>query len=523
MALPKQEPFTGTAGDLTSGYTQMSAATSVGRDGSGHGTASVAGDAFAFDNVNTYDPAQYSQELVVSTSGGSPEPIVRASGTEGAATRSCYFAYFSGGAIGIGKFVNNGFTDKGSVAGSWAASDLARIETDATNGITLKKSGATVTTATDSSLPSGAAGPGIDNTTAILIGAWEGGNVTAAAVISVPPFSRGPWRRRRSKAAALGPHGPRVRSPLRGAFVVAAAGSVVLVTGASEGDSASNLVLNAVRLIAGATAGSGTSGLTLNAVRKITGLSTGSSASAAILTAVRQIIGATSGTSADAVKLNGVRLLAGATTGSSADSATLEVVRLIIGATSGTSASALALTAVRILLGATSGTSVSNAALVSSTAPIGGVTTGQGASDAILVAVRLIIGATAGSSSDSASIGGVTRIVAGSTSGVSFSDAVIAPAGAAPPPTTGGGGGGFGFRSRSGRAAQRRAQEREPRVLVIGGHTSGTSRSSCELLVVSPVAEPVAAVLSRELVAVGGGEWTDDDVAALFALMAADV
>lgn len=193
MALPATEAFTGAAAALGAGYTQTAMPTSVGRtvnrDGSGHGTVSATGsDTFAYDSANTYDNDQYSQEVINSLTGGSPEPIIRASGSGN--TGSGYFTYYTGSAIGIGKYIGGTFTDKGSTAGSYAAGNTVRIEATGT-AITVKKNGTSATTATDSSLTSGAAGPGLDASSPILIDDWEGGNLA----VPVTPTRRGVFDR----------------------------------------------------------------------------------------------------------------------------------------------------------------------------------------------------------------------------------------------------------------------------------------------------------------------------------------
>lgn len=205
MALPATEDFTGAAAALGAGYQQTAMPTSVGRtldkDGSGHGTVSATGsDTFAYDTANTYNDDQYSQEVINSLTGGSPEPIIRASGTGN--TGSGYFTYYTGAAIGIGKYVGGAFTDKGSSAGSYTAGDLVRIEATGTN-LTVKKNGASATTATDSGLTSGAAGPGLDGSSPILIDDWEGGNMVTASTggwayagTRMAPGQRGPFDRR---------------------------------------------------------------------------------------------------------------------------------------------------------------------------------------------------------------------------------------------------------------------------------------------------------------------------------------
>lgn len=210
MALPRLEDFAGASATLDAGLGWLQVMGAVSRDGTGRGSG-PGGDNFIADASNTYDNDQFSQ--LVYLSGNSPEPQVRGSGS--GATASCYFTYSGGGSTGIGKFVNNVFTDKGSVVSSLTGNDQFRLEASGT-GFTLKKNGATIHTATDASLTSGAAGPGMDLAT---VDDWEGGNLAAPAITMVRPFSRGPWRRRRTKAAALGNHGPQARSALGRAFV----------------------------------------------------------------------------------------------------------------------------------------------------------------------------------------------------------------------------------------------------------------------------------------------------------------
>jgi hypothetical protein len=60
---------------------------------------------------------------------------------------------------------------------------------------------------------------------AATIGTFKTG---VATTIMGPRFSRGPWKQRRSKASALGNHGPDVRSSNRRAFVVSAAANQVV-------------------------------------------------------------------------------------------------------------------------------------------------------------------------------------------------------------------------------------------------------------------------------------------------------
>jgi hypothetical protein len=528
MALPATEAFAGAAGALGASWTQQSQFANVNVNGSGLGTPSAMAngvDTLAFWNADAFGADQYAQIAVKGFNAGSSYVGVGVRQKDVTDTAMDGYTFSTDGTTGAGhteiaKYVNGTRTALKAVATTFAVNDVIRVEVSGTT-ITAKKGTTTLDSTIDASLATGSAGIDLywDFSTAPTADDWEGGNLGSVAVTMVPRQSRGPWRRRRSKAAALGGHGPQVRGGLRRAFVVST-GSVITVAGASEGDSADALILNAVRQLAGATSGTSASALTLNAVRKLSGLATGTSASSLLEITVRLIAGASSGSSASATALKALRLLAGATSGTSADAATLEAVRLIIAASSGQGISALALNAVRLIAGATSGTSVSNAALVSDTAPLGGVTTGQSASALVLIAVRQIIGASSGSSNNAGAVGGVSRIVAGSTSGVSFSDATIAAAGTAPEPPIPSGGGGFSF--RPARKAAEREDEQEPIVRLIEGHTSGTSRSECRLIVVSPPLPPAQLTHDAHpvLVGAGAGEWTaDDDFAALFALM----
>lgn len=177
MALPRLYDFAGAAGSIAGdGFTMLTTISSgVARDGSGHGVSIAGGDSFAFDNANTYSNDQYSQESVSSGASGSPETTVRCSGTG-----SCYFSYNnSPGLLGIAKFVSGAFTDKGSVSGSLAINDVVRIEASGTT-LTLKKNGTSVFTASDSSLTTGAPGPGLDGNSGVVIDNWEGGNLGGA-------------------------------------------------------------------------------------------------------------------------------------------------------------------------------------------------------------------------------------------------------------------------------------------------------------------------------------------------------
>lgn len=175
MALPRLEDFAGASATLNSGLGWLQVMGAVSRDGSGRGSG-AGGDNFVADSSNTYSNDQYSQLVFIG--GVSPEPQVRGSGTSGGGTASCYFMYAGGGSIGIGKYVNTSFTDKGSVVSSLTANDLYRLEASGT-GLTLKKNGTNVTTATDASLTSGAPGPGMDTTT---VDNWEGGNLGASSI-----------------------------------------------------------------------------------------------------------------------------------------------------------------------------------------------------------------------------------------------------------------------------------------------------------------------------------------------------
>lgn len=151
--------------------------------------ASAAGDSFAFWNADTFGNNQYSKFTTIAASGGVTwvGAVVRASGT------SCYLAFTDFASLEIGKYVSGSYTSLASNATTFANGNTLELQVSGT-ALTALKNGASVLTASDSSLSSGSAGvysygngDGDD---------WEGGNLAGASItlVQLERLARGQFR-----------------------------------------------------------------------------------------------------------------------------------------------------------------------------------------------------------------------------------------------------------------------------------------------------------------------------------------
>ena len=199
MALPFQEPFTGT-GALSASWTQVAFGTPTLQRSAGLGDPSAADashDTLAFVSGESPSADQYAQ-VVINTGLLSTrryaQVLVRASGTGNSHT--CY-VFTTDGASGSGHTqiqeisANETYSVVAAIATTFTSGDVMRLEVNGTgsNNLTAYKNGASVGTGSDATLTTGTFGTGVYDDTAdtIRLDDFEGGNLATA---KARPFVR---------------------------------------------------------------------------------------------------------------------------------------------------------------------------------------------------------------------------------------------------------------------------------------------------------------------------------------------
>jgi hypothetical protein len=198
MALPTYEQFSGSAAVLPDPPWRQVAfsATTLNRDGSGHGKASAADsgvDVIAYDDADSFTPDQYAKAVVAGLVSSTSwcGVCVRCGGTGGSFSG---YELLTDGAAGAGhteifKYVAGAATSIVNFAGTVANGDLIELRVIGTTLFFLKN-GTVVGFFTDSSSPllSGAPGAAVFNTVNnATLSAWEAGEIRSPALIRFPP------------------------------------------------------------------------------------------------------------------------------------------------------------------------------------------------------------------------------------------------------------------------------------------------------------------------------------------------
>jgi hypothetical protein len=182
MALPATDAFTGTNGTALPTYSASwthttGAAFLINTNAV---CCNSAGDSLARWNADTFPNDQYAQGTIVATSVTSAFGIGVAVRVSTAGPMSGYGVYGGGNASEIVLLNAGSASTLGSVIAAWVVSDVVRAEMVGTT-LTFKKNGTTVTTRTDSTFTSGAAGlAGYGVTTTFRLDDWEGGSLGGA-------------------------------------------------------------------------------------------------------------------------------------------------------------------------------------------------------------------------------------------------------------------------------------------------------------------------------------------------------
>jgi len=176
VALPASDPFNDAG--LSASWTQQQA-TTVKEDGAGLAFInSGATDDTAFWNADAFNNNQYGEVILDTFAGGIARACVRCAGTT-AATKDYYAATTDGDII---MCLNGTLSTLFNGATTFAAGDTLRCEVVGT-AITMFKNGASVGTATDSTLASGSAGFGGDGDgSGVFFRSWAGGNLASASL-----------------------------------------------------------------------------------------------------------------------------------------------------------------------------------------------------------------------------------------------------------------------------------------------------------------------------------------------------
>lgn len=174
MALPATDSFVGASGTLPDPPWHQQSAT-VTRDGSGNATA-TGSDITAVDDANTYSNDQYSQFQIVTVSAGAYCEII----ARGSLVARTFYAFYAntGSDCGIIKYIAGASTFLKAVVTTLTAGDVMKIQVVGTT-ISVFKNGSLITTQTDASIASGAAGIGFESSGKATN--WQADNVGASA------------------------------------------------------------------------------------------------------------------------------------------------------------------------------------------------------------------------------------------------------------------------------------------------------------------------------------------------------
>jgi hypothetical protein len=187
MALPATDSFTNSNG--TQLETHDSSWT-INNQGFDIQSNACAGDAWAYSmahwNADSFDDDQYSEAVIDSQNGSGG---IGVSGRVAAAAETAYCYYEQAGYKKVSRVTAGSRQILASDNSTFSISDVIRIECDSTT-ITPVLNGSTDTdlgAQTDSSITSGSAGVyATSDYTDERIDDWEGGNLGAAAGISIP-------------------------------------------------------------------------------------------------------------------------------------------------------------------------------------------------------------------------------------------------------------------------------------------------------------------------------------------------
>lgn len=194
MALPAQEDFTGSAGALTTNWTQQRTTRRVNRDGTGSGQQDAAdtADVLAFWSGDGFQNDHYSQVVIVVNGNGaggfSVNASVRASGTGDAAWNA--YDFYTNGSSGAGNtelavVVNGAATVLRNYTTTLTVGDVIKLTAQGTT-IEAFKNSVSIGTQVDGTIPSGGA-PGVgsfyNGTTFPKFDAFEGNDIAAPVEI----------------------------------------------------------------------------------------------------------------------------------------------------------------------------------------------------------------------------------------------------------------------------------------------------------------------------------------------------
>ena len=180
MALPATDNFNRADGALGSNWTVALGGFLIASNAV---RANNAGDeSGALWNADTFANDQYSQATYTLGWGDDIGVAVRVSGSGGSA--KYYLLYIEGSNGYFGKVFNGVYSEFAFLSGGFANNDVIRIEAEGTT-IRAKRNGTTVSSTTDTTITTGAAGLSAYNSGgAARIDNWEGGNLGAVAATS---------------------------------------------------------------------------------------------------------------------------------------------------------------------------------------------------------------------------------------------------------------------------------------------------------------------------------------------------